>query len=108
MSINLSDLFPEGGGSVNEAGIVISATEPLNPYDGMMWLESTTSKVWIWDENKWLEFPAASTSGDSVTYTLPVALRTGDAQLPLTLDGEKLAVITRSGELELPLAAQER
>ena len=40
-----------------------------------------------------------------VTYTLPVALRSGDAQLPLTVDGAKLAVMTRGGELELPLAA---
>ena len=40
-----------------------------------------------------------------VTYTLPVALRSGDAQLPLTVDGKKLAVMTRGGELELPLAA---
>jgi protein involved in polysaccharide export with SLBB domain len=43
--------------------------------------------------------------GDAPTYTLPVALRSGDAQLPLTLDGAKLAVMTRGGELELPLAA---
>lgn len=43
--------------------------------------------------------------GTSITYTLPVALRSGDAQLPLTLDGAKLAVMTRGGELELPLAA---
>jgi hypothetical protein len=32
-------------------------------------------------------------------------LRSGDAQLPLTVDGKKLAVMTRGGELELPLAA---
>ena len=43
--------------------------------------------------------------GDSATYTLPVVLRSGDVQLPLTLDGAKLAVMTRGGELELPLAA---
>jgi hypothetical protein len=43
--------------------------------------------------------------GDAPTYTLPVALRSGNAQLPLTLDGAKLAVMTRGGELELPLAA---
>ena len=43
--------------------------------------------------------------GDSATYTLPVVLRSGNAQLPLTLDGAKLAVMTRGGELELPLAA---
>ena len=40
-----------------------------------------------------------------VTYTLPVVLRSGEAQLPLTVDGKKLAVMTRGGELELPLAA---
>jgi hypothetical protein len=43
--------------------------------------------------------------GSDTTYTLPVALRTGDKQLPLTVDGAKLAVMTRGGELELPLAA---
>lgn len=40
-----------------------------------------------------------------VDYTLPVVLRSGNAQLPLTVDGAKLAVMTRGGELELPLAA---
>ena len=44
-------------------------------------------------------------AGGNLTYTLPVSLRSGDAQLPLTLDGAKLAVMTRGGELELPLAA---
>ena len=38
-------------------------------------------------------------------YTLPVALRSGVVQLPLTVDGKKLAVMTRGGELQLPLAA---
>jgi hypothetical protein len=34
----------------------------------MMWLESTTAIVWIWDEDKWLEFPSgAGSSSDSVT-----------------------------------------
>ena len=41
----------------------------------------------------------------SSDYTLPVVLRSGVAQLPLTQDGAKLAVMTRGGELELPLAA---
>ena len=43
--------------------------------------------------------------GNAPDYKLPVALLTGDAQLPLTVDGTKLAVMTRGGELELPLAA---
>ena len=41
------------------AGMVISATEPSDPVDGMQWLEASTAIVWVWDEDKWLEFPAA-------------------------------------------------
>jgi hypothetical protein len=48
---------------------------------------------------------AALNEGGGVDYTLPVTLRSGNAQLPLTVDGAKLAVMTRGGELELPLAA---
>jgi hypothetical protein len=51
----------DGGGS--GAGRVISATEPQFPVDGMQWLESTTAMVWIWDEDKWLEFPHGQTEG---------------------------------------------
>ena len=51
----------DGGGS--GAGMVISATEPQFPVDGMQWLESTTAIVWIWDEDKWLEFPHGQTEG---------------------------------------------
>jgi hypothetical protein len=88
------------------AGMVISATEPSDPVDGMQWLESTTAMVWIWDEDKWLEFPAGKGGSDSnVTYTLPVTLRSGDAELPLNADSTKLEVITRAGPIELPLLA---
>lgn len=41
------------------AGMVISATEPADPVTGMQWLDSTTADVWIWDEDKWLQFPAS-------------------------------------------------
>lgn len=40
------------------AGMVISATEPADPVDGMQWMDATTAIVWVWDEDKWLEFPA--------------------------------------------------
>ena len=88
------------------AGMVISATEP-DPVDGMQWLESTTAIVWIWDEDKWLEFPAGKGDGSSSssTYTLPVSLRGGDIQLPLNENSTKLVVDTRSGPVELPLMA---
>jgi len=50
-----------GGGSSGGAGagMVISATEPADPETGLQWLEVNTGRVWIWDEDKWLEFPAA-------------------------------------------------
>ena len=67
---------------------------------------TTEYEDWVWDGEKWVNNGSASGGGgDSATYTLPVVLRSGAVQLPLTLDGAKLAVMTRGGELELPLAA---
>ena len=43
-------------------------------------------------------------ASEAETYALPVSLRSGDTQLPLTDDGISLAVMTRAGEVELPLA----
>ena len=45
------------GGAGTGAGMVISPTEPADPVTGMQWLESTTGLVFIWDDDKWLEFP---------------------------------------------------
>ena len=41
----------------SSSGMVISDAEPTEKVDGMQWLESTTGRVWIWDADKWLEFP---------------------------------------------------
>jgi len=47
-----------GSGSAGAgAGMVISPTEPDDPVTGMQWLDSTTGLVFIWDEDKWIEFP---------------------------------------------------
>lgn len=70
-----------GGGGIEEA-----------PVDGLVYGRQDAA---------WTEVVA----GSGLTYTLPVSLRSGDVQLPLTVDGTKLAVMTRAGELELPLAA---
>ena len=51
------------------AGMVISPTEPVDPVDGMQWLDSTTARVWVWDENKWLEFPANVPAGEEYDDT---------------------------------------
>jgi hypothetical protein len=45
------------GGAGTGAGIVISPTEPADPVTGMQWLDSTTGLVFIWDDDKWIEFP---------------------------------------------------
>ena len=115
----VEDSITDGGGFVDA------------PNDGKLygrqsegWSEVPDGGVSDWAdiENKPTEFPPEdhtheiadvtglqdaldNAGGDSATYTLPVALRSGNAQLPLTLDGAKLAVMTRGGELELPLAA---
>jgi hypothetical protein len=53
----------EGG---TGAGMVISPTEPPveDRVEGMQWLDSTTANVWIWDGEKWLEFPVKGVKGD--------------------------------------------
>jgi len=86
--------------------------ENVNPVlaDGEIGYDTTANKFKVGngaDEWSALEYSSSGggSGGDSPTYTLPVFLRSGDVQLPLTLDGKKLAVMTRSGELQLPLAA---
>jgi len=70
MSKNLSDIFPLSANS-SGGGMVVSATEPADKVDGMMWLDSTTARVWIWDEDKWLEFPAGGAPAVHVGNTAP-------------------------------------
>jgi hypothetical protein len=95
-----------GGGGGTGAGMVISATEPTEKITGMQWMDSTTAIVWVWDDDKWLEFPAGKGGSESgVTYTLPVSLRSGEEELPLTSNSTMLEVITRNGPVELPLLA---
>ena len=48
-----------GGG----AGMIISDQEPIDVPTGTQWLDSTTADVWIWDEDKWLQFPASGGGG---------------------------------------------
>lgn len=103
-------VIPEVPEIPDMAGMVISETEPAEDEraTGMQWLDVGGDEpfVWIWDEDKWVEFPAGKASGGSdTTYTLPVAVRGGDIQLPLNQDSSALIVDTRSGPVELPLAA---
>ena len=55
------------GGSGDGAGMVIQPDEPTDPVTGLQWMDSTTGRIWIWDEDKWLEFPAGGSAdaGDS-------------------------------------------
>ena len=55
----------------------------------------------VWDDANSVWVPGESSSN---VYALPVTLRTGPTELPLTDDGIRLAVMTRAGEVELPLA----
>ncbi len=46
----------------DSAGMVIQPTEPTDPVTGLQWMDSTTGRIWIWDEDKWLEFPAGGSA----------------------------------------------
>jgi len=65
---------PAGSGGGSGAGMVVSATEPTDPIEGMQWLNSDTAEVFIFDGAVWLEFPAGSggglweASGDDIYY----------------------------------------
>ena len=76
------------------AGMVISANEPSDPVDGMQWLEASTAIVWVWDEDKWLEFPAAVSGDDYDDTQIKADLATetqdreaGDQALQGQIDG---------------------
>ena len=58
----------------------VTETEPVDKVDGMQWLDATTSEVFIWDEDKWLQFPAGSEGGGSSSG--------GGASYPFTADGD--------------------
>jgi hypothetical protein len=70
------------GGDSAGAGMVISKTEPVDKVDGMQWLEADTGLVFIWDEDKWLQFPAGSEGGSSSGGG------GGGASYPFTADGD--------------------
>ena len=57
---SIVELNASGGGG---AGMVTSPVEPADPVTGMQWLDSTTADVWIWDDGKWLQFPASGGGG---------------------------------------------
>ena len=42
--------------------------EPADKVTGMQWLEASTGIVWIWDDGKWLQFPAGSSGGGEVEW----------------------------------------
>ena len=45
------------GVEFSAAGMILSATEPTAPMTGTLWMDATTGIVFIWDADKWLEFP---------------------------------------------------
>jgi len=53
-------VIPESTG----AGLVISDTPPADKVNGMQWLNSTNGEVFIWDEDKWIEFPGGKDGAD--------------------------------------------
>lgn len=69
-----------------DAGVEIGP-EPTNPSQGMLWLNDADQTVYIWDEGKWLEFPAGGTGGGEVgTVTTSSVMLEPDARNTLPSD----------------------
>jgi len=95
-TISAFGTFPSNGNSVDfnfvpqiasGAGMVISAAEPVDPIEGMQWLNSNTAEVFIFDGAVWLEFPAGSSgsggglweqNGDDIYYSAALRKATMD------------------------------
>jgi len=97
-------VIPEGG---TGAGLVISDTEPTDKVEGMQWLDTTTSQVFIWDGDKWLEFPAGSSGGgieeapeDGKTYARKDAAWTEITSTGSTVDVEWSDIQNKPTEID--------
>lgn len=89
----------EIGSGSDGAGMVISPDEPADPITGMQWLESTTGRVWIYDDGKWLEFPANVPAGEDYDDTELRGLIFAEATTRETEDNKLSA---RIDDLEIP------
>ena len=62
------------------AGLVISDSEPADPIEGLQWLDTTSATVWIWDGDKWLQFPAGGSGYDDDEIVAAVEANTKDIE----------------------------
>ena len=72
---------------------------PENPATGQLWFDTDNGTLNLFDGNDWINIA----TGSKTIYTLPVSLRTGVVQLPVSEDADSLPVLLRSGESAIPL-----
>lgn len=106
------------------SGMIISPDEPQDVPTGTQWLDSTTADIWLWDEDKWLQWPAPAPKppvyigtdepGGAVPGDLwydpsngSLNLFDGNTWVNIGAQGVTytLPIVTRDGEIELPVTA---
>jgi hypothetical protein len=96
--------FPAG------AGMVISATEPVDRVEGTQWLNSDTAEVFIFDGSVWLEFPAGSSvsggglwtdNGGSISYSGNVSVSDGNLSVTSSTDTAIINLNNSVGNYEI-------
>ena len=76
------------GGQAAGAGLIISPTPPKNVPTGTQWLDSVNAVVYIWDEDKWLEFPAGHGADVEIAELPPADPDVGDMWTDYGTTGE--------------------
>ena len=69
-------------------GLIISPTPPKNVPTGTQWLDSVNAVVYIWDEDKWLEFPAGHGADVEIADLPPANPNVGDMWTDYGTTGE--------------------
>ena len=82
-----------------ESLVHVGEDAPDNPATGQLWFDTGNGTLNLFDGDDWLSIG----TGSKTIFTLPVSLRDGVVQLPVSEDADSLPVLLRSGEFAIPL-----
>ena len=82
-----------------ESLVHVDDDAPENPATGQLWFNTDNGTLNLFDGDDWINIG----TGSKTVFTLPVSLRSGVVQLPVSEDADSLPVLLRSGEFAIPL-----
>jgi hypothetical protein len=82
-----------------ESLVHVGDDAPENPATGQLWFNTDNGTLSLFDGDDWINIG----TGSKTVFTLPVSLRSGVVQLPVSEDADSLPVLLRSGEFAIPL-----